>query len=238
MSMKIRTGASMGLARLLALSAFVASMSIALPAGAQTRQRCGRPGEPACPPPVCGSPGTAPCPGTLLDTYFNTNAGDNTVSLINPVSSETNICAMIYVFDAAEEMGECCGCPLSPQKLLSLSVKTNLTGDWAIFGGPPVGGNHQSGLIEIVSASPNVTNARICVPGSGCNGGCDPTNVPGYVTTRELKGYILHTQTEGIPEVPFADAGDPDATTSTYLEEQCGALILNGTGVGVCNCGP
>ena len=49
-------------------------------------------------------------------------AGDNILRLINPNGAangnlagaqEQTVCAMIYVFDDDEEMGECCGCPLS-----------------------------------------------------------------------------------------------------------------------------
>jgi len=174
------------------------------------------------------------------------------VRLINPSgAAKPNVCAMIYVFDSDEEMGECCGCPLSPQKLLSLSVENNLTSDWAIFGGPSHG-ERVVGLVEVVAAAPDVpvsnkpgvSNGNGCgfatgiIPTQACNGGCDPTNVPGYSTTRALKGYILHNLTPELPEVPFADAGDPDSSTLNYLQEQCGALIGNGTGAGICNCGP
>ena len=52
----------------------------------------------------------------------NAGIGDNIIRLINPNGSanpflaggiEHPVCAMIYVFDDDEEMGECCGCPLS-----------------------------------------------------------------------------------------------------------------------------
>src|SRR5580704_14095847 len=65
--------------------------------------------------------------GEVLWTYYDTfgapgGAGDNIIRLVNPNgaanpllvgNNEQDVCAMIYVFDDDEEMGECCGCPLS-----------------------------------------------------------------------------------------------------------------------------
>lgn len=69
---------------------------------------------------------------------------------------------------------------------------------------------------------------------AGCNGGCYPA-AP-YTTSRELNGYILHTQPPGIPEVPLAVSGDADPLTVNSLISRCTKLI--GTGlVGSCNCG-
>jgi hypothetical protein len=246
MNTRIRTQASIGMAQGLALAAIIGFLAIAIPA--EARLFCGGQFEPPCPPPpippVCGSPSTAPCPATLLDTYFDTTAGDNIVRLIAPNASATNLCAMIYVFDNGEEMGACCGCALSQQKLLSLSVTNQLTDDWAIFGGPSAG-EHQIGLIDVVSAAPNAptatgtdSNGQGCTADQtrACNSGCDPTNFPGYSNAGQLKGYILHSLTPGSPEVPLAVAGDPNSTTLNYLQNQCGALVGNGTGAGICTC--
>ena len=75
-----------------------------------------------------GSPAqvTGVLPGQALWTYYNTSGnpaggGDNILTLINPNGSANsnlgnpaaNTCAMIYVFNEAQGMGECCGCPLT-----------------------------------------------------------------------------------------------------------------------------
>lgn len=61
------------------------------------------------------------CPGTDPDGC-NHESIDPVIRLINPNGAangnlagakEQTVCAMIYVFDDDEEMGECCGCPLS-----------------------------------------------------------------------------------------------------------------------------
>jgi len=213
----------------------------ALPASAQLRLPfppfCGGPGQrscipfplcgigpfPACPAPACGVAGTPPCASTLLDTYYNVAANDNTVNLINPaLSGIGNTCAMIYVFDDQEEMISCCGCALSPQKVSTLSVETKLLSN-AVRASVS---NPTSGVIDIVSAPPSRS------------GTCSPTNNPGYNPAPELKAYIQHYNgSPGVPEVSFADASDPTTTTLAYLQGECGALLGNGSGQGVCSCG-
>jgi len=39
-----------------------------------------------------------------------------------------------------------------------------------------------------------------------------------------------------ITETALSDDAGGDPTNLTYLQEQCGALVGNGTGGGICNC--
>jgi len=192
---------------------------------------------------------------TLLSTYWDvgesssqngTGHGDNFVRIVNPFGcsnpglpgcTSTNMCAMIYVFDNKSEMGECCGCLVPPHEYLSLSMHSNLTSNWVVGLALP-----KSGTIEVVSTHPNVSS---CSPGNtrACNGGCDPTNSPGYNPVPELDGYMLHNQvvgTAGIPEVTIEshDAAADGGVTLGYLQNQCGAIVGNGTGRGICSCKP
>jgi hypothetical protein len=201
-------------------------------------------------PPVNSAAGT-PDPNTFIVGYFDvsessvsngTGAGDNVVSLINATSNNP-ICAMIYVFDDDQELGECCGCPLSSNKLLKLSVINQLTSNWEIanfdFG---------NGALKIVSATPNG-----CTPknsGAGCHGGCDPSAV--YTQAPALEGSILKPQSVRVPpettitdltETNMFKEGAPDSTELGTLVSKCAALIGpnppgNGSGLGACNCGP
>ncbi len=113
---------------------------------------------------------------------------------------------MIYIFDDDQEMGECCGCPLSSARLKTFSVESNLTSDWGLQGGPEAGAQSY-GAIAIVASAPNTVGAlsgsTIVNPGGGgpagqclCSAGCDPTNVPGYsvTTTSNLLGRVTHNQ--------------------------------------------
>src|ERR1700729_3197290 len=62
--------------------------------------------------------------------YFSNNAGsapDATVRIDNPGLTYGNLCAMIYVFDADQQLSECCGCVETHNGLRTLSVKRDLT---------------------------------------------------------------------------------------------------------------
>lgn len=187
--------------------------------------------------------------------------GDNILRLVNPngaanpsISGQAQtVCAMIYVFDNDEEMGECCGCPISSAGSAAFSVEGNLLSNF--IGDPP-----GDGLLAIVAApqstalisfDPSNTNGKGCLGSNSgaCNIGCDPTNVPGYRTSSaaNLLGSITRNQIltansgasiAGLSETPlFGDAGgQPD--TMLYLQGQCGAILGNSHTGGFCNCPP
>jgi hypothetical protein len=210
------------------------------------------------------------CSGSLVpyETTFSCPA-DNIIRLTNPNGGANGnlagadpqtVCAMIYVFDDDEEMGECCGCPLSSAQLATFSVENNLTANWGLAGGPEAG-QQTNGAIAVVATAPNG-------PGSTCN----PTNLPGYSVTNanNLLGSVTNSQTSFVPlgrtttlisvsggdaqnfvangpkvglriqpaitETALSDDAGGDPTNLTYLQNQCGALIGNGTGGGICNC--
>ncbi len=206
--------------------------------------------------PQCNTPGNPPCAGTFLTGYFDvseplthngTGAGDNFLRLHNPTANNGTLCAMIYVMGSDGSMGECCGCPVQTDVLLSLSVQRDLTSNWV-----EVSNLDKSGVIDIIAGQPNAGPDQ-CGQNTSCNGGCDPTNREPLVTTRGLKGYMLHNQHNAffqsvlrfalltfgepqIPEVPLADSGDADSGEQTHLTNQCGNIIGQGSGKGFCRC--
>jgi hypothetical protein len=187
------------------------------------------------------------------DDCIRLRLGDTILRVVNPNggangnlagSKPQTVCAMVYVFDDDQEMGECCGCPLSSAQLATFSVEHNLTSNWGLSGGTE-GGAHNNGAIAVVAASPNATSPTACAGQSGaCNGGCDPTNLPGYVVT--IQNNLLASRTlskrkdsgsvAAIAEIPFNDDGGGDPVNLTYLQNQCGALVGNGTEGGICTC--
>jgi hypothetical protein len=203
---------------------------------------------------VAGTPGCA--------SGGHSGNGDNILTLINPNGGavppflEQPVCAMVYVFDDDQEMGECCGCPISSAALKTFSVLKDLTGNWSLAGG--TGSDHGSGALAVVAAAPNVpvvltatdSNGQLCpnTQSAACNAGCDPTTFPGYsVTSVNLLGSMLHQQgvargmyssaeTFGLTEVPLFDDAGGDVTNLNYLQTQCGALVGNSSGAGVCSC--
>src|SRR5271155_1343271 len=83
--------------------------------------------------------------------YFANNAGaapDATVRIDNPGLTYGNLCAMIYVFAADQQMAECCGCLQSHNNLNTYSVSTNLASPARTLTGEFT----PSGVIKIVSA--------------------------------------------------------------------------------------
>jgi len=274
---RVRNHTIKGLA--LAAGAILVAFALSASANASTLRRGSTGG---------GAAVTGALPGQALWTYYETTEdltycgsttsdsdgcdvggnGDNIIRLINPNGAANNnlagaksqtVCAMIYVFDDDEEMGECCGCPLSSAQLATYSVEFNLTSNWGLTGGPE-GGDHANGAIAIIAAAQNVpvsfvpglSNGQGCASADfACNLGCDPTNNPGYSVTTgsNLLGSVTHNQlvahapgtsptgfTSGLTEIGLFDDAGGDPTNLIYLQTQCGALVGNGSLGGICNC--
>ncbi len=170
---------------------------------------------------------TAPPPADTLkvDYFANANGStDATVRLINPGTSYRNICADIFVFDAMEEIQECCSCPLTPDDLRTLSVNKDLLGN------PLTGTAPATGDIKIVSAAQS--NGTCPLPtGHPTSGGAVITPTPA------LRQFTTHIQNNGT----LTETVSPDATLSASevgaLQSQCYGITLDGSGHGICSCG-
>lgn len=182
-------------------------------------------------------------------------SADNTVRMVNPtfhknaisVPGDTpgavgGLCAMIYVFDDSEEPIECCGCPISNDGVITLSVEDDLTSNPGQGFGHPAGGTaFTHGVIETVSADPNLPVFPFC----------DPT--AGVVPDPTIREWITHEPKEHagptayppvVPDLAFENITEEeflwaplDATHLANLETDCAFLVGNGTGQGVCHCG-
>jgi len=159
---------------------------------------------------------------TLKQDYFaNANtagAPDGTLRLSNPGTyASGNICASIFVFDADQELSECCSCLQTPDGLGTLSVDTDLTSN------PLTGVILTTGKIAIVSTTP-------------INGTCPlPTSV---YATPAIRAWATHIQNGNFA---ITETASQDATLSAgearNLGSQCYAVQLIGSGHGVCTCG-
>jgi hypothetical protein len=185
--------------------------------------------------------------------------GDSIIRVINPngqanvgitAESQQPVCAMVYVFDDAEEMEECCGCPISSAGMLSFSVDFNLQ-DNGVFGDDD---GLEQGVVAIVAATPDLAITTFSSPSNGhdctlgqsgaCNVGCDPTQNPGYTvtTTNNLLGSRIYTigpgsdYPQGLTETALHDDGTGDPNNLTHLRMECGQLVGNGSGAGICSC--
>jgi hypothetical protein len=164
----------------------------------------------------------APGPDTFKVGYFsNANSGepDGTVRITNVGTNITtpgsgNLCALIYVFEPDQQLAECCGCLITPDGLLTLSINNNLTSN------PLTPVTLHTGAIKVVS--------------SGHAAGCNPAK-PTPVTG--IRAWGTHIQAAGVvTETEFTDS-TLSAGELTLLKNRCGAIQNNGSGFGVCTCG-
>jgi hypothetical protein len=156
--------------------------------------------------PVCGQPISGP------DTkVYVTNVGTQTGTTADPSG---NLCAMIYVFEPDQQMAECCGCMITPDGLLTLSVNHNLTNN-SLTGATLI-----SGDIKIVSST----------------GPCNPTKPVPAAGIRAWVTHVQNSSTDFVTETPFSDATLSPKELSG-LAADCKTLQTEGSGRGICKCG-
>jgi hypothetical protein len=155
--------------------------------------------------------------------YFSNNATpapDATVRIDNPGLTYGNLCAMIYVFDADQQLTECCGCVETHNGLRTISVRSNLTSN------PLTGVVSRNGVIKIVSAAVN-------------NSPCDPTS--NVKPTANLRAWVTHIQNAVGTAYPITETESSDstlgATELANLQAQCDFVSILGSGQGICGCG-
>jgi hypothetical protein len=160
----------------------------------------------------------------MMVSYFDrANAAgsgyDGTIRITNPGYVPGNLCAMVYVFDAKQEMNECCGCSVSDSGLLTLSLLNDLTAN-TLNGKPPVAGS-----IEIVPSEP------------GSNGQC---NAGSSTPNGELLGWETNVQGSTgayqVTEMPLALAPLGNSEQQV-LASECSIMQQLGSGAGTCTCG-
>jgi hypothetical protein len=155
--------------------------------------------------------------------YFSNNAApapDATVRIDNPGLTYGNLCAMIYVFDADQQLSECCGCVETHNGLRTLSVRRDLTSN------PLTGRVSGNGVIKVVSSAIN-------------NSPCDPTsNVSPKANLRAWGTHIQNAVGAAFPitETEFTDS-TLGATELANLQAQCAFVNILGSGQGICSCG-
>ena len=155
--------------------------------------------------------------------YFSNNvagAPDGTVRIDNPGLTYGNLCAMVYVFDADQQLSECCGCVETHNGLRTLSVRRDLTSN------PLTGRVSTNGVIKVVSAAVN-------------NSPCDPTS--NVTATPNLRVWVTHIQNPVGAAFPITETESSDstlgATELANLQAQCAFINILGSGQGICSCG-
>src|SRR5580700_8158823 len=151
---------------------------------------------------ICNQPPAGPD-----TTVYITNVGTQTGTTADPSG---NLCAMIYVFEPDQQLAECCGCMITPDGLLTLSVHRNLTSN------PLTGTTLINGAIKIVSSIPGISpcNAAKPVPAAG------------------IRAWVTHFQdppSDFLTETPFSDA-TLSAGELSNLATECKILQTEGSG--------
>jgi len=169
-----------------------------------------------------------PPPDTLKVDYFayaNTSGvPDGTVRLTNPGTAGPLVCAAIYVFNPAEEMTECCSCPLTQNDVRTLSVNTDLTSN------PLPDILITTGTISIVSTAPANDECPLPTALSPVSGG--------------VRAWVTHIDVQKVGATKGhvgTVAASQDATLTSAEQNDLGNLCLfislSGTGFGICTCG-
>jgi len=161
---------------------------------------------------------------TYFDTTITTPTPNETIRIVNPgiqstPSTTPDLCANIYVFDATQELEECCSCDITANGSLALSITTNLTSN------PDNGVAITSGTIAVI-------------PGTGA---CDP-RTPNPAPDLAVWGTHLApgVNRAGAVNAAVVETRAEDLTLSgneeTELAGLCSMIYANDSGFGICSC--
>ena len=158
-------------------------------------------------------------------TYFDTQSGtDSTIRITNPAITGQDLCTMIYIFDQSQQMSECCGCLVSQDGLLTLSLQKNLLDN------PLTGVLSKSGTIMLVTADP------------AANPSCNASAITPEGSAIAWSTHLLPPQpaqaSNGITpgtEDTFSTMA-LNANLSSALQAQCSFIQQLGSGQGMCGC--
>lgn len=189
---------------------------------------------------ICLAAGIAPAQtnDVYQVTYYNHpgsgGSTDSTFHIVNPGTAVTaldnnglptngQLCADIYVFNNDEQEVACCGCELTADSEITLSLNKNLLDN-------PVnpGVLTHSGVIKVISGNLN---------GSPCDPAAEHAPI---VPTPELRAWGTRIQTEGstTPETEEGFAAAPlSASELSFAENLCSSIQAEGSGKGICSCG-
>jgi hypothetical protein len=158
----------------------------------------------------------------------NLNIGDSFVDFTNTGATvaagvSQNLCMNVYTFDPAEELISCCACSVTPDGLVSLSVRNSLISN------PLTPAIPTSVVIKVVATT-----------GGTCNAATASNLAHGALAW----GTTLHQNTStatpsyGLTEAPFSFA-ELSAAEFAHITSTCGFIESNGSGFGICaGCAP
>jgi hypothetical protein len=148
-----------------------------------------------------------------------TNSGAETTAAGGP----GNICANVYTFSPDEQMISCCSCVVTPNGLLSLSVKDDLISN------PLTGAVPNSAVVKFVA-----TSGTTCNPSNITLAPVSNLSVGGLLAWGTTVHALPGTPTRyGLTETPFQVA-IPSVGELNKLTSVCGFIQTSGSGSGIC----
>ena len=142
--------------------------------------------------------------------------GDSVVNITNTGASGGNVCVNVYTFSPDEQEISCCSCVVTPNGLVSLSVKNDLISNTLT---PAIPG---SVVVKLLATTGGACNAA--TPGALAAG------MAAWGTTVHLAPYAVDT---AVTETAFTPA-TLSAAELARISALCGFIQSNGSGYGIC----
>jgi Bacterial Ig-like domain (group 2) len=154
--------------------------------------------------------------------YFHLpqNGPDTTMRISNPGLSGTDLCAMIYVFDQKQQLVECCGCTVSLDGLLVLSLRNDLTAN------PLTGIKSTDGVVSVIAAD-HEGNPK-----------CDASSISPSGILASWSTNLESTGNGGYSVLEDSATSSPLSDQQLSASQaQCSFAKTLGSGQGTCSCG-
>jgi hypothetical protein len=166
--------------------------------------------------------------------YFaNLNQADSFINITNTGATNANLCTNVYTFSPDEQEISCCSCVVTPNALVSLSVKNDLISNTLTPAIPT------SVVVKLLASTGGACNAA--VPGALASGllawGSTYRQITKTVTTPSPYWWqpptTTTTTTAFMAETPFLPS-TLSAGELARISAFCGNIQANGSGFGIC----
>ena len=187
-------------------------------------------------------------PNATLDTQYqvryasNLNVGDSVVNITNTGANGAslfgpgfgpavgNICVNVYTFSPDEQLVSCCSCLVTPNGLVSLSVKNDLISN-TLTGVAPAG-------VVIKLLSTLAGGAGSGGSGTSCTNSAATATAADVVNGMAAWGTTLHAQPPAGAVTAVTETAFTPSTLSggelASITNRCTNVIGNGSGFGIC----
>ncbi len=175
-----------------------------------------------------------PVGGYKIRYAANLNIGDSVIDITNTGDSSTtslpiqngNLCVNAYTFSPDEQLVSCCSCLVTPNGLVSLSVKNDLISNTLTAGSPT------SVVVKLIASSGGTTFGSCNAGTVGAGTNIVAAGLAAWGTTiHALPGAAPNTY--GNAETPFVTA-TLSTSELTRITTLCSLIQANGSGYGIC----